>query len=251
MQPQHAPTSGFWANAWCRSGVLLVALGASVLAVPGMRTTVLGLNNGGGQAGAFGIGCPGYGAPEVASVSSSDLAQLGDGLSRVLTPGAGQLYEQGIVAANSVWSDNSPMPFRPVSSLSTPQPAGYEMRWWARSRDDIVADVYEFATPRQAQTFLRRATDVHCRQDGAMHAASFPPQARNLRWVNPDSFIEEDVLFTRGRRVYRVVDVRPEQRHPVRAPRTERDIATSTVDTLACALPIALCPVRTLSSHAS
>lgn len=240
MQPQDAPTSGFWANTWCRSGVLLLVLGALVLAVPGVRTSVFGLNSGGVQAGAFGVGCPGHSAPEVASISPRDLAKLGESLSRVLTPGAGQLYEQGIVAANSVWSDNSPTSFRPLNSLVAPQPAGYEMRWWARNRDDIVADVFEFATPSQAKNFFWRAASPHCRRDGVVHAASFPLQARNLLWVNPDGFIEEDVFFVRGRRVYRVVDVRPEQRHPVRPPKTEREIATSTVDILACALPVAV-----------
>jgi len=34
-------------------------------------------------------------------------------------------------------------------------------------------------------------------------AASWPAQALNLLWVNPDWFTQEDVVFSSGARVYR------------------------------------------------
>jgi len=67
------------------------------------------------------------------------------------------------------------------------------------------ADVLEFASERQAEDALARAEGPRCRSDGAAHAARLPSGAGNLYWVNPDNAQQWDVLFARGRRLYRVV----------------------------------------------
>jgi hypothetical protein len=136
-------------------------------------------------------------------------------------------------------------------------PAGYEVRWWALDRqgneDDVVADVLEFASERQAEDALARAASPRCRSDGAAHAARLPSGASNLFWVNPDNAQERDVLFVRGRRLYRVGDV-PSNYPPATGPAQralERHRANGTVQVLACALPGAGCLASDLSAHAT
>ena len=80
-----------------------------------------------------------------------------------------------------------------------------------------------------------------------------PSGAGNLYWVNPDNAQQWDVLFARGRRLYRVGDV-PASYPPATSPaqRTlERDRANSTVEVLACALPGAGCPASAISARAT
>jgi len=122
-------------------------------------------------------------------------------------------------------------------------PAGYEIRWWVQTRNHIVADVFEFATAQQAKDYLTRAASVRCRHDGVVRRAPFPQHAYNLLWTNPDNAIQQDVFFASGRRVYRVVDVRAKRKHAVRSRRSEQEIATITVDVLACKLPGANCQI--------
>jgi hypothetical protein len=137
-------------------------------------------------------------------------------------------------------------------------PAGYEVRWWALDRDgsedDVVADVLEFATQRQAEDAFARAASTRCRRDGAAHVAHFPSGASNLFWVNPDNAQQWDVLLARGRRLYRVSDVPPEYLLTTTPPAQrslERLRAGSTVEVLACALPDAACRASAVSARAT
>ncbi|MGH2855358.1 MAG: hypothetical protein ACRDLF_14325, partial [Solirubrobacteraceae bacterium] len=184
-----------------------------MLALVGVTGYWLNLGGGPTQASdaAFAPGCPGRGAPEVPSVPVRTLSELRNAVSRIMPPRVGRAYEMGTIATSNLWSDN-----QPLSSSSTRSglvPAGYEMRWWALDRDgsqdDVVADVLEFATERQADDALTRAASSRCRRSGVGLAARFPARASNLIWVNPDDAQEWDVLFVRAHRLYRVADSPP------------------------------------------
>jgi hypothetical protein len=244
MDAKDDRTSSPWTDARWRLAVLLVLLGLSILAALGTRTGLFNPAGGTKEAlGYFAKGCPGHEAPEVTSTSPGHLAKLSDILSQLIGRQYGQPYEKGIATSDRVWSDNSPMPLSSTGKSAMGPPAGYEIRWWVRRRNDIVADVFEFATSQQANAFLTRAASARCRHAGVARRAPFPRLAYNLLWVNPDNAREQDVFFASGRRVYRVVDVRATQPRPVRSRRSEQEIGTLTVDILACKLPGANCQV--------
>jgi hypothetical protein len=176
--------------------------------------------------------------PAVIDVSPWRLAELRAGLLSMIAPLDGRRYAEGTVTGENAWSDDTPQPVESQPAAG-PFAGGYEMRLWVHGEDDIAADVFVFAGPRQAQDYLRRATDERCRNAGATSPARWPPEARNLTWINPDAAREADVYLARGRRVYRVVDVR--SRYLGKPPRVERRIALAIVDDLACLLPAADC----------
>jgi hypothetical protein len=245
MDAKDERTNRLWTGARWRLTVLLVLLGLSILAALSTRTGLFDPTDGTKEAlgDPFAEGCPGHGAPEVTSTSTAHLAKLSDSLSQLIGTQYGQPYEKGIATSDSAWSDNPPMPPSSTGKSAMGPPAGYEIRWWVQRRNDIAADVFEFATAEQAKDFLMRATNTRCRHDGVARHAPFPRQAYNLLWINPDNATEQDVLFASGRRAYRVVDVRATQPRPVRSRRSEQEIGTLTVDLLACKLPGANCQI--------
>jgi hypothetical protein len=213
-----------------RLGLLLACLGVLVVYVIASRAGILSQR--------AGAGCPSESPQQVRSVSAADLPELRASVAKVLPHRIGRLYEEGTITSANAWSDNSPSPLRLSSSNS--RPAGYEMRWWAPSRDDVVADVFLFAGAAEAREFLGQAAATRCRPSGRRAAASWPGEALNLLWVNPDGFTQEDVLFSSGARVYRVGEVLA-GRSGHRPTRRELRRAFFTVDTLACLLPGARC----------
>ncbi|HEY7829659.1 MAG TPA: hypothetical protein VIC06_03745 [Solirubrobacteraceae bacterium] len=220
-----------------RLTLLLACLGALAFAFLATRTDLLKAA-GGPPTVAHGAGCAGA-APPVAHVAASQLPELRARLARLGTPLHGRVYAEGAITGENAWSDNTPlsMSSQPASASLA---AGYEMRWWARNGDDVAADVFVFSGPGEAQAFLGLAASTRCHAGSSARDASWPPNAHNLTWINPDRFSEEDVYLLRGRRVYRVVDVRPQK--PASQPRRRQQrIAFLIVDTLACLLPEAEC----------
>jgi hypothetical protein len=244
-----SPRVPWWASRRIRLPVLLALLGAAVFALLGVRGYWFNLGGGLTQASgaAFAPGCPGREAPEVQSVPVRALSELHNAVSRIMPPLVGRVYEMGTITTSNLWSDNRPSPPSSTRSPAELVPAGYEMRWWALDRDgsqdDVVADVFEFATEKQAYDALTRAASPHCRRYGVGSAAPFLAGASNLVWVNPDDVQEWDVLFVRAHRLYRVADAPPGYLPG------ERRGAQMTVDVLACALPDADCPTSTPSAH--
>jgi hypothetical protein len=256
LTPAGAP---WWADSRIRLGLLLGGLIAAVLALLAVKGEFFDLGSGRAQASgvAFAPGCPGRGAPEVKSIPGADLAALRRAISPIMPPRVGRVYEAGTITTSNLWSDGSPQRSSSSGSPAGSVPAGYEVRWWALDRqgneDDVVADVLEFASERQAEDALARAASPRCRSDGAAHAARLPAGASNLYWVNPDKAQQWDVLFVRGRRLYRVVDV-PSNYPPATGPAQralEQHRTNSTVEVLACALPGAGCPASDLSTQAT
>jgi hypothetical protein len=222
--------------------VLLACLLAAALALLAIRGAWLGL--GGGAEAAF--ACPGLQAPEARSIPVRDLAELGAPLARIMPTRVGRVYERGAIATGNLWSDDEPREPPFGRSLA---PAGYEIRWWALDRDgdedDVAADVLEFATAREAERALALAATPRCRPHGVARAVRYPAGAREVFWVNPDHALQWDVMFVRGRRLYRVGDVPPEYLLTTTEPwqrRLERSRDVGTAKALACALPAAGCP---------
>ncbi len=237
--------------------MLLACLLAALLGLLDTRVAWFRLGDGGAQAGGLLVaaGCPGRQAPQVARIATRDLAALRDELSRIMPAPVGRVYEAGPITTSNLWSDDEPR-FSPSPGSSAP--AAYEIRWWALDRqgneDDVAADVLEFATSREAQDALALAADPHCRRDGAAHAVRFPAGARELSWINPDHAQQLDVMFARGRRLYRVGDVPPGYLLDTTGPRQgelERVRAGRTADALACALPDTGCPHSATSLRAT
>jgi hypothetical protein len=205
----------WWADRRVRLAVLLACLGLLVLYLLVGRAGVLGFGADNGKSSAGGAwteGCPARGAPQVARVAPRYVAELRAEVRGAMRGRHGRLYQLGTVSSEVAWSDNSPQPGATLLPEIALVPGAYEMRWWAPNRDDIVADVFIFADASQARAFFNRASSPRCRPDGAQTPASSPPGARDLVWLNPDGFAQEDVYLVRGQYVYRVGDVRPDQR---------------------------------------
>lgn len=185
--------------------------------------------------------CPVAGAPSVATVRRGRLLGLRRDVRRVVFFERGlRPYEQGLIYSTSAWSDREPG----ISSALPHSPslqAGYEMRWWMRNRDDVVADAWVFTGMSQAHDFFERASSSKCRPASTTVAATFPPGGRDLEWRNPDGFVQEDLYLLRGRRVYRVAVVKAGVGGSATA--ADRDAAFLMVNELACALPSAGCDV--------
>jgi len=232
------------ALAWLTDGrvrliLLLGLLAALVVYVLATRTEAL--NTASGTAGASAstaVGCPAQSAPSVETVSRTTLRGLHEDLRGVMFDRRRRLYEQGVVASSNAWSDD-----QPGTRMSLPSgprdPGGYELRWWAANRDDVVADVFVFADSSQAHTFFKRASSTRCRPSSIALATSSPPGGRDLAWSNPDRFAQEDVYLLRGAHVYRVSVVRAGAGRSTTP--AGRSAAFSLVNGLACALPGAGC----------
>ena len=256
LTPPRAP---WWAKGHIRLGFLICGLVVATLALLDRRAGLFDLGSGPAQTpgAAFSPGCPGHGAPEVESIPAQNLASLRNAVTRIMPPRVGRVYEAGTITTSNLWTDNQPLQPSSSSSVARSVPAAYEMRWWALDRegneDDVVADVFEFDTHRQAQDALLRAASPRCRRDGEAHAARLLPGASNLYWVNPDNAQQWDVLFVRDRRLYRLGDVPGDYPPPTGA--AQRRLvglrAENTVNVLACALPDAACPASAVSAPTS
>jgi hypothetical protein len=121
------------------------------------------------------------------------------------------------------------------------------MRVWVAQRDNVAADVFLFATGRQAAAYFAAASGSSCHPAGRQLPASRPPGGRNLIWRNPDGPTQQDLFLLRGARVYRIADVRARRAHP-RPASVESTIGLHIVNTLGCALAQAGCLVPVTSA---
>jgi len=214
-----------------RLGVLLVILAGLVVFL---------VTRPGKQAQSSASRCvPSTQLPEVRRVPPSALGGLREAVARALPQRVGRLYEEGTVRAAVAWTDEEPAP--PATSPGALRPAGYEMRWWAPNGDDVVADVLVFGSQAQAQRFVAVAASSRCRLQARIAAASRPPEARNVSWLNPDGAMQADVFLARGKRAYRIADA-PAGSSPGDV-RSSGGLARAfaTIDVLACLLPSAHC----------
>ncbi len=220
--------------------LLLALLTALVVYVLATRSGALGSSAASAGAGGAGTAadCPAQAAPSVENVSRSTLLRLREDLRGVMFGMGRRLYEQGLAPSSYAWSDDEPGKHASLPPR-TRDPAGYELRWWAADRDDVVADVWMFGAADTARYFFEQAASVRCRPSSTALAASSPPGGRDLEWRNPDDFAQEDVYLLRGERVYRVGVVRAGAGSS--ATPSGRSAAYSLVNGLACALPGSAC----------
>jgi hypothetical protein len=226
----------WWAGSRARLSALLTCL---VLALLGLLHDRAGVFSSAGEPSPSWRRCIPL-VPPLATVDFPGLYSLRESLLGVMAPLNRVRYAAGTVSTEVAWSDNSPVRLRSSRLEGGLWPASYEMRTWAGGGEDIVVDVFQFATAGQARSFFEQAASARCRQAATEREASRPPRARNLVWVNPDGPTQEDAYVVRGPRVYRVGEVRSE-RQPAGV---EQQAGVSRVDTLACALPGAACPAQ-------
>lgn len=180
---------------------LLVCLVAAVVSLLGTRTSLLDTVGvvGSGSAQGASTWCAPRGLPTLLSTDRGDLLQLRDGLLRVPAVTRDRGYSGGVIAPEDMWSDNLPLGPRASRLADGRWPAGYEVRWWTRYYD-LGADVLVFSTPHQALAFFKQVASTDCHRDGAQQPAPWPPQARNLAWLNPDHAAQNDLFLLHGRR---------------------------------------------------
>jgi len=223
-----------------RLPLLLVFLAAALIALLGVRTSVLSSANTGRNA----PWSPCQAAePPLAHVRLGQVGKLRASLLPVVDPLARSRYMWGVVTPEDVWSDDFPKRFGASVMLDGLYPGSFEMRVWAWDRGlkladvDTVADVFQFADAADAQRFFDAASSTRCHRYGRAASASQPPGARNLTWDNPDGATQIDVFLLRGVRVYRVSEAPPVTGHPTASERA----AIATVNVLACRLAEAGC----------
>ncbi len=239
-----APDTPWWSARRIRLPVLIVCLGIAVFALLGGRRGIL--LPGSGSSAASTSWCVPVIPPPLRQVSLRQLGSLRASLVPVMEPLARSRYAWGVVPAEVVWTDNPPRRIG-ASEIDGGWPGAFEMLSWttdpqlAPQLDDIGAAVFLFASSAQASRFFAQATGTRCHRDGTERAAARPPQARNLIWVNPDGPTQEDVFLLRGPRVYRIADVRPENRSH-RSSNAAQQAGVARVNALACTLPDANCP---------
>jgi hypothetical protein len=226
-------------NQRLKLATLLGCLAASSVGLLATRTSVFSPGGAGGPVAIAANGCRLGGVPRVSTVDRRQLLELRASLLPAMSRVVGRWYEGGTITAENLWTDNSPQ--KPSIADRHAWPGGYEIRYWAATGDDVVADVLAFDGPAAARKALNLAASGSCRRSSTELAAPFPPGARNLIWVNPDGVTQEDVLLLRGRLIYRVADVRPRQRASQPSTAGER-VGLSIVNSLACSLPQAGCP---------
>jgi len=161
------------------------------------------------------------------AVRSSGLRSLIDGGSR---------DTEGVQQPNAAWSDGYPA-VKPATDPSiTPAAAGYELRWWTAGRHDHQgADLFVFATARDARQYVQQAGSARCRTGATSRVLAQPVGARALVWTNPEGYLQADVLFSRANRAYRLVEVPPP------GPRLNRSQLIKIPQKLGCQLPDAVC----------
>ncbi|MGA2165824.1 MAG: hypothetical protein ABSH36_15340 [Solirubrobacteraceae bacterium] len=242
MEPDRETPAARQTHQRLRLTGLLVCLVAAIVSLLGTRTSLLSTVGIGGNESAQGASttwCVPRGLPTLAGTDRHELIQLRDGLLRVFEVTSGRGYTGGVIAPEDMWSDNSPLGPRASRLAGGWWPAGYEVRWWTRYYD-LVADVLVFITPHQALAFFRQTASTDCHRNGVRQPAPWPPQARNLAWVNPDNAAQNDVFLLRGRRVYRVAVVRLDDA-PKETASAQLRTGAKLADLLACVLPGADC----------
>jgi hypothetical protein len=255
---QASPRLGAWVAGRASLVVLLLCLGlagaalvrSDNIAVKDLVSAFSDASGGRGNQGPVSStpGCMHGQPPELATLSADQMLYLRAVVQYVASRAGGQGYASGSVSPDDAWTDDAPDGAVAERANTTRWPGSYEIREWAPDpqwgapyRDDIVADAFAFRSFAQARRFFMQATSVRCRQSASTLPAREPPDARDLKWVNPDGATQEDVYLRRGRVVYRLADVRP-QNHKPPPSRAEDRVGWVTLETIACAIPRAGCP---------
>jgi hypothetical protein len=190
----------WWLGTGVRLPILLVCLLFAVLVL---------VRRDGGAEGRAGSPCWGR-MPPLAEVGFDGLYMLRGALLGPMKP-LGRPYTVGVPEPADAWLDNSPAKFRLARLPDGRWPAAWEMRVW-RPDATVVGDVFLFADAAGARSFFTYAASGHCRRDSLVREAPLPRPARDVSWINPVDFRQEDAFVERGAQVFvfRVVRNRSE-----------------------------------------
>jgi hypothetical protein len=223
-----------------RMAVLLAGLALALVALLDARTDVLpGRPTSASADEGHYARCEDAAKASLASVDLAGIEQLRADIRGITDRVSGRTYEAGTVAPQAVWSDSAPQRLELSTQAGGTWPASYEIRRFALDGDDVVADVFALGSPASAHRFFAQASSARCHLHGRSSAVGDPPLTRNLIWLNPDGFTQQDAFLQRGKLVYRVADVRAPRSGA--SPATEQAEGLDTVDRLACLLADAGC----------
>jgi hypothetical protein len=181
--------------------------------------------------------CDGKPLPTVAKIDATELVALRASLLAAASEVGGRPYSAGATDTNTVWSDSPPLALSATRTVAGRWPAGFEMRRWSPNRDDIVLSVLQFSNTRQAQLFASQLSSPRCHRNGTSGTPPAPPYSRDITWINPLGYWQEDVILARGRLLYRIAEVGA-QSEAISAQRTGGLRSTAAI---ACALVDAGC----------
>ena len=191
------------------------------------------------------------GTPPLARLPAGQLKALRAELSSVMARAGGRVYAAGAVPPDVMWNDEPPERGSFGLGKDGLGRASYEIRRWApdprwgnAAQDDIVGDVFEFTSGGRAKRFFAQAAGTRCHRSALARPAPQPDGARNMAWINPDAASEVDVLFVRGRAVYRLADARPIGSERPRWSVAQL-VAVSTLNRLACTASDGACTAQT------
>jgi len=192
-----------------------------------------------GATGAPEQGCPDGSSYALATDGAGEVLELRRALLAVTGRVAGRTYQSGVAEPGDMWSDDGPRRLVDTRLPGGVWPAGYEIRRYQPGVGDFVADALRFPSPASARRFLASASGTRCHTRGSSRALRSPAGARELLWVNPDGYPQQDIFLARGEVVYRLVDVN--QPAPGAVDPGYRARAVRAIRVLACALPRSGC----------
>jgi hypothetical protein len=225
----------WWLDARIRLALLLGCLALAVLGLVVSRTG-LPSRHGDGDVAAPKLACGHPTPPPLVDLRLSAVRSLRSSMNPLFAAIHGRRYQSGTIPTTNVWSDGYPSSLVGSREPDGHWAAGYEMRQWAPNGDDVVADVFRFASSRAAARFVAQASGSACRRTVIRSAVMGTLVVHNLTWDNPEDAFEIDAILAIGSRVYRIGDVPP--RHALAS--VERGMPAR-LDLLACALPGAGC----------
>jgi hypothetical protein len=239
-----APSSRlpWWMSRRVRLTALLLALAVTALALSGARRSLFS-----GATASARTMCVRPALPPVTNVPLDRLLELRAQLLGVVDGVGGHRSPGGTVTPESIRLGLPPQRLS-VSRLSGDLwPGGYEMRQQASDGDYLAADALQFASARDAHSYVELTTRAACRFPPIeVKASSAPPQTRNLASVDFAAFTTYTALVTRGQVVYRIAEVRA-QRGATRPSIFQLGPGVGRVNALACRLPEARCAVAAQS----
>jgi hypothetical protein len=179
------------------------------------------------SAGAAGASpCP----PAVARTVRPDRSDLESFLAPLAD---GRFQTDGEQVPSSVWVDRLP-------SANAEPARGFQIVWWAHAGDHMSGSVFAFSDQNGARAFLEAAGSTSCRGPAVAFAVSRPGGGRVVVSANQYLMIEAEVLFVRGRSVFRITDVPRGKRGRKPSDLDVRRFA-QTAERVACRLPAAGC----------
>jgi hypothetical protein len=233
-----APSSRlpWWMSRRVRLTALLLVLAVTALALTGARRSLFS-----GATASARTMCTRPALPAVMNVPLDRLLELRAQLLGVVDGVGGHRSPGGTVTPESIRLGLPPQKLTASRLTGDLWPGGYEMRQHAGDGDYLAADALQFASAREAHSYVELTTRAACRFPPIeVKASSAPAQTRNLASVDFAAFTTYSALVQRGPLVYRVAEAHS-QRAAARPSIFQLGPGVAKVNALACRLPDATC----------